>query len=46
MDDSTFSIDIFRQEKDKTWILEVINYQNTSHVWGEQFVSHRHARLR
>lgn len=35
VDGYPFSIDIFRLETDKTWTLEVIDHQNTSHVWDE-----------
>lgn len=34
-----FTIEIFRLETDKTWTLEVVDYDNTSHVWDEQFDS-------
>jgi hypothetical protein len=44
IDGSPFSIDIFRMENDTTWTLEVIDQQNTSHVWDEQFQSDAEAR--
>ncbi|MBT9373363.1 hypothetical protein KLP42_25950 [Rhizobium sp. CSW-27] len=44
VDGYPFSIDIFRLETDKTWTLEVIDHQNTSHVWDEQFESDAKAR--
>lgn len=34
-----FSIDIFRLEDGTTWTLEVIDHQNTSYAWDEQFGS-------
>lgn len=37
VDGYSFYIDIFRLETDRTWTLEVVDYQNTSHVWDEQF---------
>ena len=39
-----FSIDIFRLETDKPWTLEVVDHQNTSYVWDEQFESDQEAR--
>lgn len=44
VDGYPFSIDIFRLETDKTWTLEVIDHQNTSHIWDEQFESDAEAR--
>lgn len=44
IDGYPFSIDIFRMENDTTWTLEVIDQQNTSHVWEEQFQSDAEAR--
>lgn len=44
IDGYSFSIDIFRMENDATWTLEVIDQQNTSHVWDEQFQSDAEAR--
>lgn len=37
VDGYPFSIDIFRLETDTTWTLEVVDHQNTSHVWDDQF---------
>ena len=37
VDGYPFSIDIFRLETDTTWTLEVVDHNNTSHVWDEQF---------
>lgn len=39
VDGYSFSIDIYRLEADKTWILEVVDHEGTSHVWDQQFVS-------
>ena len=39
VDGYSFSIDIYRLESDKTWILEVVDQEGTSHVWDQQFVS-------
>ncbi len=39
-----FVINIFRLETDTTWTLEVVDHENTSHVWDEQFVSDADAR--
>lgn len=44
VDGYSFSIDIFRLETDKTWTLEVLDHQNNSHVWDEQFESDAEAR--
>lgn len=44
VDGYTFSIDIFRLETDTTWTLEVVDHNNTSHVWDEQFRSDVRAR--
>ena len=44
VDGYSFSIDIFRLETDKTWTLEVVDHNNTSHVWEEQFESDAVAR--
>lgn len=44
VDGYPFSIDIFRLETDKTWTLEVIDHQNTSHIWDEQFEFDAEAR--
>ena len=44
MDGYPFSIQIYRLEKDKTWTLEVVDHEGTSHVWDEQFRSDRDAR--
>ena len=44
VDGYPFSIDIFRLETDTTWTLEVVDHNNTSHVWDEQFRSDAEAR--
>lgn len=44
IDGYPFSIDIFRMENVTTWTLEVIDQQNTSPVWEEQFQSDAEAR--
>ncbi|MCZ7888701.1 MULTISPECIES: hypothetical protein [Agrobacterium] len=44
VDGYPFSIDIFRLETDTTWTLEVVDYNNTSHVWDEQFRSDTEAQ--
>lgn len=44
VDGYSFSIEIYRLEGDKTWILEVIDHEGTSHVWDQQFVSDAEAR--
>jgi hypothetical protein len=44
VDGYPFSIEIYRFETDKTWTLEVIDIEGTSHVWDEQFRSDKDAR--
>ncbi len=44
VDGYPFSIEIYRLENEKTWTLEVVDHENTSHVWDEQFVSDKDAR--
>ncbi len=39
-----FTIEIYRLETDKTWTLEVVDCEGTSHVWDEQFSSDEGAR--
>lgn len=39
VDGYAFNIEIYRLECDATWTLEVIDNQNTSHVWDESFQS-------
>ncbi|NYS26398.1 hypothetical protein HUK65_15535 [Rhodobacteraceae bacterium 2376] len=34
-----FRIEIYRLETDSAWTLEVVDPENTSHVWDEQFAS-------
>lgn len=44
IDGYPFSIEIFRLEQDKTWTLEVVDHEGTSHVWDDQFTSDEDAR--
>ena len=44
VDSYPFSIEIYRLETDKTWTLEVVDHEGTSHVWDEQFKSDKDAR--
>lgn len=44
VDGYPFSIKIYRLETDKTWTLEVVDHDGTSHVWDEQFRSDKDAR--
>ncbi|RRN67539.1 hypothetical protein [Agrobacterium deltaense] len=44
VDGYPFSINIFRLETYTTWTLEVVDHQNTSHVWDDQFESDTEAR--
>ena len=44
VDGHPFSIEIYRLETDKTWTLEVVDHEGTSHVWEEEFNSDKDAR--
>jgi len=44
IDGCPFSIEIYRLEQDKTWTLEVVDHEGTSHVWDDQFASDKDAR--
>lgn len=44
VDGYSFSIDIYRLETEPTWTLEVVDCQNNSHVWNDEFVSDADAR--
>lgn len=37
VDGYPFSIEIYRLETEKTWSLEVVDHEGTSHVWEELF---------
>lgn len=39
IDGLPFSIEIYRLENDKTWTLEVVDEENTSHIWDDGFTS-------
>ena len=39
VDGYRFSIEIYRLEGEKNWVLEVVDHDNTSHVWDERFKS-------
>lgn len=43
VDGVRFQIEIHRLETDSTWTLEVVDPDNTSHVWEEQFASDKDA---
>jgi hypothetical protein len=43
VDGYRFSIQIYRLETDKTWTLEVVDQDGTSHVWEEEFKTDRDA---
>ena len=44
VDGYAFFINIHRLETDETWTLEVVDYQDASHVWDDQFRSDSEAR--
>ena len=44
VDGLRFSIEIYRLETGSTWTLEVVDPENTSHVWDDQFASDKDAR--
>ena len=39
VDGHLFEINIFRLEDETTWTLEVVDEDNTSHVWDDTFAS-------
>lgn len=43
VDGVRFRVEIFRLETDPAWSLEVVDPENTSHVWEEQFASDQDA---
>ncbi|WP_297105295.1 hypothetical protein, partial [uncultured Devosia sp.] len=44
IDGYAFLINIHRLETDTTWSLEVVDHQNDSHVWDNQFETDSEAR--
>ena len=44
IDGYPFSIEIYKLEGDKTWRLEVVDQEGTSHVWDNEFGSDHDAR--
>lgn len=44
VDGVRFNIEIYRLETDTAWTLEVVDPENTSHVWDDQFASDKDAR--
>jgi len=44
MDGYPFSIEIFRLEDQSEWSFEVVDFENTSHVWDDLFQSDEDAR--
>lgn len=44
VDGVRFDIEIYRLETDTAWTLEVVDPENTSHVWDDQFASDSDAR--
>ena len=44
VDGYPFAIKIYRLETDRTWTLEVVDHEGTSHVWDDQFRTDRDAR--
>lgn len=44
VDGLPFSIEIYRLETDKTWTLEVVDHEGTSHVWDDLSASDKDAR--
>lgn len=44
IDGVRFNIEIYRLETDTFWTLEVVDAENTSHVWQDQFSSDKDAR--
>ena len=44
VDGYPFSIEIYRLEDQSEWSLEVVDFENTSHVWDDLFKSDKDAR--
>lgn len=44
VDGYAFSIEIYRLEAEKTWTLEIVDHEGTSHVWDDQFSTEKDAR--
>jgi predicted RNA-binding protein with PUA domain len=44
VDGYIFDIQIYRLETEKTWTLEVVDHEGTSHVWDESIATDRDAR--
>lgn len=44
VDGYRFNIQIYRAEGEKDWLLEVVDFEGTSHVWDERFCSDTDAR--
>jgi hypothetical protein len=44
VDGYPFSIEIYRLGTEKTWSLEVVDHEGTSHVWNDLFRSDKDAR--
>jgi len=44
VDGYPFSIEIYRLEDQSEWSLEVVDFENTSHVWDDLFQSDKDAR--
>ena len=38
-DGHTLQVDIYRLEEEVDWLLEVVNEEGTSHVWGDRFAT-------
>ncbi len=44
VDGLPFSIEVYRLESNRTWTLEVVDHDGTSHVWDDQFRSEKDAQ--
>jgi len=44
VDGYMFSIEIYRLEGESEWSLEVVDFENSSHVWDDLFMSDKDAR--
>tara|TARA_R110002110_G_scaffold415730_3_gene654536 strand:- start:3666 stop:3932 length:267 start_codon:yes stop_codon:yes gene_type:complete len=44
VDGYPFSIEIYRLEDQSEWSLEVVDFENNSHVWDDLFKSDKEAR--
>ncbi len=42
-DGITIDVQIYRGDEDETWVLEVVDSENASHLWDDQFSTYQAA---